>query len=75
MNRGRPPGTAHPLSMKDFWVLVLEKLIEVQEMRLAYEAAEVEVLERYGRTRFGSYASFRVMKVKFYRSKKKKQPC
>lgn len=53
-------------------MLVLEKLIEVQEMRLAYEAAEVEVLERYGRTRFGSYASFRVCKVKFYRSKKKK---
>lgn len=65
---GRPPGTPHPMPMKEFWVLVLEQLPEVELMHRAYLAAELIVEAQYGRRRFGSYESFRVCKVKFYKS-------
>lgn len=71
MTKGRPPGKAHPLPMKDFWVLVLEQLPEVELMRLAYEEAEIIVVERYGRRRFGSYGSFRFARMRFCRGVKK----
>jgi hypothetical protein len=55
--------------MKDFWILVLEQLPEVELMHRAYLAAELIVELQYGRRRFGSYASFRVCKMRFYKSK------
>ena len=69
MTRGRPPGPPHPLPMKDFWVLVLEQLPEVELMHLAYEEAEVIVFEMYGRRRFGSYGSFRNARMRFCKIK------
>lgn len=71
MTRGRPPGPPHPLPMKDFWVLVLEQLPEVELMHLAYIAAELIVEAEYGRRRFGSYGSFRIARMRFCKVKKK----
>jgi hypothetical protein len=57
--------------MKDFWVLVLEQLPEVELMHRAYIAAELIVEARYGRRRFGSYGSFRIARMRFCKVKKK----
>lgn len=71
MTRGRPPGKAHPMPMKDFWILVLEQLPEVELMHRAYLAAELIVEIRYGRRRFGSYGSFRIARMRFCKPKNK----
>lgn len=71
MTKGRPPGPPHPLPMREFWVIVLEQLPEVELMHLAYERAEILVEIRFGRRRFGSYESFRVCKMRFYKIKKR----
>jgi hypothetical protein len=57
--------------MKDFWVLVLEQMPEVELMHLAYEEAEIIVEAEYGRRRFGSYGSFRIARMRFCKIKKK----
>jgi hypothetical protein len=57
--------------MKDFWILVLEQLPEVELMHRAYIAAELIVEARYGRRRFGSYGSFRIARMRFCKIKKK----
>lgn len=72
--RGRPCGAAHPMPMQEFWVLVLSQLPEQGMMRTAYVAAEIIVVQRYGRARFRSYGAFRNAKSKFYRLKTKKKP-
>jgi hypothetical protein len=66
---GRPPGKPHPLPFKDFWILVLEQLPEVELMHLAYLAAELIVEDRYGRRRFKSYQSFRSVKCRWLKTK------
>ncbi len=64
-------GCAHPLSIKDFWVLVLEQLVECGRMDQAYYAAEEIVVRDYGRRRFKSYQSFLNAKCKWYKNRKK----
>lgn len=70
MTKGRPPGKPHPMPMKDFWILVLEQLPEVELMHRAYEEAEIIVFAEYGRRRFGSYGSFRIARMRFCKVKK-----
>jgi hypothetical protein len=57
--------------MKDFWVLVLEQLVECGRMDQAYYAAEEIVVRDYGRRRFKTYLAFRVAKSKWYKTRKK----
>jgi len=65
MPKGRPLGKAHPMPMQDFWILFLEQLPECELMHRAYIATELIVEARYGRRRFGSYASFRIARMRF----------
>ena len=58
--------------MFDFWVLFLEQLPEVGDVRGAYEAAELVVIARYGRRRFKTYVTFRSAKCRFLKIKKRK---
>lgn len=74
LNRGRQPGPLHPMPMREFWILFLEQLPECERVRLAYERAEVIVVEIYGRRRFRSYAAFRMAKMMYYKKRKEKRP-
>jgi hypothetical protein len=57
------------MPMQEFWILFLEQLPECELMHRAYEEAEIIVEARYGRRRFGSYASFRIARMRFYKKK------
>jgi hypothetical protein len=57
--------------MKDFWVLVLEQLVECGRMEQAYYAAEEIVMKEHGRRRFKTYRAFRVAKSRWYKTRKK----
>lgn len=69
--KGRPFGRQHPVSIFEFWQIVVDVLPEQGMMRLAYLEAERRVQCQHGRRRFKNFQCFRNAKCVFLKRRVK----